>query len=372
MTRIYLIRHAEAEGNLYRIAQGQDNSNLTDRGWRQVEALQKRFEDIRIDAVYSSDLYRTCATASSIYKPKGLPLHRLKGLREICIGNWEKRTWGDIYRYWPEQVGYFSRNPVKWSADGAETLEEVIDRVLKTVKELAVRHDGETIALFSHGYAIRLLLGTLQGYALEQMGDSPTGDNAAVSCLETDGDEIRVVFRDDNSHLKTPEYLAKEKVIKRSIAMEPGLYFEDLEIPEKTELFVELAKEFWEDADRKEAFDAQHLLRDAQTNKTLIGYRAGEPVGLVQFGRETGRITLLGIRKDFRKQGFGAQLVGQAVQYWRPQGVETLRMILPEEGANLPFYEDYGFFVSGNTADGWRILEKRIGFDPEFVGESED
>ena len=65
-------------------------------------------------------------------------------------------------------------------------------------------------------------------------------------------------------------------------------------------------------------------------------------------------------------------ITGQAVQYWRPQGVETLRMILPEEGANLPFYEDYGFFVSGNTADGWRILEKRIGFDPEFVGESED
>ncbi|MBE6995878.1 MAG: histidine phosphatase family protein, partial [Ruminococcaceae bacterium] len=32
MTTIYLIRHAEAEGNLYRIAQGQGNSNLTDRG----------------------------------------------------------------------------------------------------------------------------------------------------------------------------------------------------------------------------------------------------------------------------------------------------------------------------------------------------
>ena len=40
MTTIYLIRHAEAEGNLYRIAQGQHDSNLTDRGWRQVEARQ--------------------------------------------------------------------------------------------------------------------------------------------------------------------------------------------------------------------------------------------------------------------------------------------------------------------------------------------
>ena len=56
MTRIYLVRHAEAEGNLYRIAQGQYNSILTDRGWRQVEALRRRFADIRIDAVYASDL----------------------------------------------------------------------------------------------------------------------------------------------------------------------------------------------------------------------------------------------------------------------------------------------------------------------------
>ena len=39
MTRIYLIRHAEAEGNIYRIAHGQYNSALTDKGWLQVRAL---------------------------------------------------------------------------------------------------------------------------------------------------------------------------------------------------------------------------------------------------------------------------------------------------------------------------------------------
>ena len=51
MTTIYLIRHAEAEGNLYRIAQGQDDSILTDRGWRQVKALERRFDGVQIDEV---------------------------------------------------------------------------------------------------------------------------------------------------------------------------------------------------------------------------------------------------------------------------------------------------------------------------------
>ena len=35
MTTIYLIRHAEAEGNLYRLAHGQYNSLVTPRGYLQ-------------------------------------------------------------------------------------------------------------------------------------------------------------------------------------------------------------------------------------------------------------------------------------------------------------------------------------------------
>ena len=60
MTKIYLIRHAEAEGNLYRIAHGWHNGLITNyRGYQQIDALRQRFQDVDIDAVYASDLYRT-------------------------------------------------------------------------------------------------------------------------------------------------------------------------------------------------------------------------------------------------------------------------------------------------------------------------
>ena len=39
MTTLYLIRHAEAEGNLYRRFHGQFNTNLTGTGLRQLEPL---------------------------------------------------------------------------------------------------------------------------------------------------------------------------------------------------------------------------------------------------------------------------------------------------------------------------------------------
>ena len=74
MTKIYLIRHAEAEGNLYRVYQGQYDTLLTETGMLQVQALGERFRDIHVDAVYSSDLYRAACTAVVICRMKGLPL----------------------------------------------------------------------------------------------------------------------------------------------------------------------------------------------------------------------------------------------------------------------------------------------------------
>ena len=55
---------------------------------------------------------------------------------------------------------------------------------------------------------MRIVLGTLQGLPLAEIGQSPHGDNTAVSLIEAQGDDLRVVFRDDNSHLTAQEGLS--------------------------------------------------------------------------------------------------------------------------------------------------------------------
>ena len=92
MTTIYLIRHAEAEGNLHRRIHGWYNALVTENGFKQIEALRNRFADVQIDAVYSSDLYRTMTTARSIYQPKGLELQTDPDRRELYMGEWEDLT----------------------------------------------------------------------------------------------------------------------------------------------------------------------------------------------------------------------------------------------------------------------------------------
>ena len=360
MTKLYIIRHAEAEGNLYRIAQGQYDSILTDRGWRQVDALAKRFAEIPIDTVYSSDLYRTCATASAIYQPKGLPLRRRRDLREICVGSWEQKTWGQIAREDPEQLENFDHRLHLWHVEGAETPLQVQSRVLAAVRQIAAENPGKTVAVFSHGAAIRLLLAALQGYSLEELGRTPHGDNTAVSLIEAEGDDLRVVFRDDNSHLQTPEYLAGETVRKRATALEPGLWFRPLRLPEEAPLLSAMVSGAWAGG---RAFDEARLLADAAGRHTLVGCLGEEPVGLVQLGPEAGWISLACIAPAFRKRGFGIQLIGQAVQETRAGGGARLYIAEAAAKAAGPFFQDHGFVPAGPA-----VLEKNIGYRPEFLG----
>ena len=108
MTRIYLVRHGEAEGNLYRRMHGQYNSSLTELGYRQVEAVGQGFREIPLDAVYSSDLYRAMYTASALCLPKGLPLHTDPRFREVHVGPWEELPFGTAWRINPKEMDDFT------------------------------------------------------------------------------------------------------------------------------------------------------------------------------------------------------------------------------------------------------------------------
>ena len=129
-TKIFLVRHAEAEGNLFRVAHGQYDSVITPRGYRQLAYLRERFKNQRLDAVYGSDLTRTHTTASALYVPRGLAFRPLPLLREIKLGAWEQLSWGQIQRLDRRMYVDFNKRPDLWHVDGAETFAQVRDRTL--------------------------------------------------------------------------------------------------------------------------------------------------------------------------------------------------------------------------------------------------
>ncbi|MDE7220878.1 MAG: histidine phosphatase family protein [Oscillospiraceae bacterium] len=325
-TKIFLVRHAEAEGNLFRVAHGQYDSVITPQGYRQLAYLRDRFRNEKLDAVYGSDLTRTHTTASALYGPRGLDFRPLPLLREIRLGVWEQMTWGEIQRLDRQMYVDFNKRPDLWRAEGAETFAQVRDRMLEGVRQIAAENPGGTVAAASHGAALRTLLGTLQGLSLAEIGGTGHGDNTAVSLLEADGEEIRVVFRDDAAHLPASvSTFRRQSWHKDDAATEPGLWF-------------------------RSAGDGSVRTAEAMLEEDAVGRiaMALEPDAL--------RITDYQIVPALRGQHYGVQMLGQAVQYARARDREALVISCPQELRG--YFARYGFVPAGG--DGMTMDLRRV------------
>jgi len=388
MTRIYLIRHAEAEGNLYRRVHGWYNSLITDNGYRQISALRGRFENIPIDAVYSSDLFRTMTTAKAIYESHGLELHTRPDLREIDVGVWEDTPWGELAYRDRERLYEFNHSSPKFHVEGGETFAQVQKRMLAAVRDVAKNHPDQTVALFSHGTAIRCLQAAIRGLEPGEMDGLGHSDNTGVTCLTVDEHGVcRLVFENDNSHL--PEEistLARQKWWKsrESSLADANLWFRPLDMETEGAYYQAARADAWRDIHGDEVpCDSEGFQQDAlrcwaqDPQKAVVAVMLGdEAAGVLQLDLERwadegiGYILFVYMAPDFRKKGLGVQLIGQAVATYRPLGRDRLRLrCAPDNGVAQRFYKKYGFVkvgeVQGTGGVPLDLLEKYIGFDAD-------
>lgn len=202
MTTIYLIRHGETEANQYRRIQGWLDTKVSKHGMRQIEGLSQRFSSIEIHAVYSSDLSRAVATAKAISGPHDLTLHTDTRLREINMGSWAGCPWDELVQNDRERTELFLALSPTWQAPGGEGFEEVRMRMDKVLKEIASHHNGQSVAVVSHGAAIRQMLAMFHGLSVSESGQIPLGANTSFSVLEFDGETVHIVSENDASHLE--------------------------------------------------------------------------------------------------------------------------------------------------------------------------
>ena len=335
MTTVYLIRHAEAEGNLYRRAQGHLDATITDRGYRQIAALAKRFESVPIDAVYSSDLARTRTTALSVTEAHRLPLHTTEDLREIGVGVWEDQTWAQIGYFEQEQLVLFNTDIEKWHIPGGEDIDAVRERMMRALKTIIAENPDRTVAVFSHGMALRTLIGTLQGLSIHEIDSTGHAENTAVTKLECDEADIRVIYRDDASHLPDDLHtLGRQAWTKNKGGLEPGIYY----LPSGA---------------------------DGHFNV----YREGKIIGAVSVGKCENGVAQIGeywLADDERGKGIGIQLVGQAASYARKHGCDTLSCEIAKSNAvGLKRAREYGFTAARETSESV-VFTKYFGYNGEY------
>ena len=86
---LILVRHGQTVHNVAGIAQGWNDSDLSELGRTQVQRLAERIAAHRPTALYSSPLGRALSTAEAIAQATGLEIIQLEDLREMSYGGWE-------------------------------------------------------------------------------------------------------------------------------------------------------------------------------------------------------------------------------------------------------------------------------------------
>jgi broad specificity phosphatase PhoE len=160
-TTVVLVRHGATEWNETKRAQGQADIPLSDRGRRQAEEIAHQLADLRITAVYASDLERAMETAAPIAGRHRLDVVTDPGFREIDQGEWTGLSTAEIKKRWPDLWGrarHYSTRP------GGESPEAVRTRALAALKTVVEAHPGEMVVVVSHGGTIRWISAEALGY----------------------------------------------------------------------------------------------------------------------------------------------------------------------------------------------------------------
>ena len=193
--QIILVRHGETVHNAAGIAQGWNDSALSERGSRQVQALARRLATAGVTALYSSPLERAMSTARVIAEAVGLAITPLDDLREMNYGTWEGQSFLDvrradeaIYRRWVDDPDVACPN--------GESHNDVLRRVQSAFASIAT--EGR-IVLVTHGTAIRIA-----ATALLQLPVTAARlfaqDNASVNVFVRRGERWVMKVWNDTSH----------------------------------------------------------------------------------------------------------------------------------------------------------------------------
>ena len=89
MTKLIIVRHCQALGNLERFFQGRIDSDITQTGRAQIGAVAELLSAEPIDIMYTSTLKRARLTAEGINVYHEVPLLIDERLSEINAGSWE-------------------------------------------------------------------------------------------------------------------------------------------------------------------------------------------------------------------------------------------------------------------------------------------
>lgn len=197
-TTLILIRHGQTNKNgtgvIHLVG---DPEPLNKHGVEQISKAAQKLLGKEIVKVYSSAEFRAIQSAKIIARLHSTPFSKTAALGE--------RNWGHLQsKPWEEIEAILKTMPLEkrhtFKPTGGESWQEFENRLLKALSRILAKHQGKTIAVISHGGALRAMMPTLLGIPKEKRFDY-FFDNGSISEFEFDGKSFKKVKLNETSHL---------------------------------------------------------------------------------------------------------------------------------------------------------------------------
>ncbi|MDN5820074.1 MAG: histidine phosphatase family protein [Brachybacterium sp.] len=181
--RLLLLRHGQTPSNVDGILDaGYPGPGLTALGRAQAAAIPDALQHESIAALHVSRLVRTHETAAPLAAALGMSPQLTAGLEEISAGQLELRR--DA-----EAIAAYQDNHSRWSAGeftdglpGGETGRAFWDRYTGALRHIAALHaEDATVAVVSHGAAIRVFAAVVAGLGAASLEDRPLPNTGMVT-----------------------------------------------------------------------------------------------------------------------------------------------------------------------------------------------
>lgn len=206
-TDILLVRHGESaparEDAPAPTVDGHSDPALDPVGEEQAKLLAERLADDDVSAIYVTPLRRTQQTAGPLAEKLGLTPIVVRDLREVYLGEWEGYTFRKNVAEQNEiAIQIFTEQ--RWDViPGAESTEQLAERVTRGIKEIAAAHPNQRVVVVAHGGVI----GTLLSIATSSRPFAFIGaDNASISQLIVSGDNWAIRRYNDVGHLEAMQH----------------------------------------------------------------------------------------------------------------------------------------------------------------------
>ena len=158
VSRLWLIRHGEPAAEARQRCYGDLDIGLSDKGREQMARVAASVHAEPFAAIYASPRSRALESARILAAAAACPLALVDDFREINFGDFEGRTYDEIARDHPELFRQWMETPTQIHFPNGESFFQMRARVLAAFHDIRRTHQGQTIAIVSHGGVNRIIL----------------------------------------------------------------------------------------------------------------------------------------------------------------------------------------------------------------------